>query len=135
MNLKASIVLSLTAGLSPLIAIAAEPMSGGEFERYVNGKTLYFGLAGQAYGAEEYLPNRQVRWSFLDGECKQGHWYEDAGSICFVYEDKPEPQCWSFFKEGEKLRAVFENDPGSTVLYEAQQNEEPMMCLGPDVGV
>ena len=116
-------------------ALAAEPLSANEFERYVTGKTLYFGLAGQAYGVEEYLPGRQVRWSFLDGKCKDGYWYEDAGQICFVYEDNPAPQCWSFFKEGSGLRAVFENDPSSTVLYEAQQNEEPMMCLGPDVGV
>ncbi|WP_425098822.1 hypothetical protein [Tropicibacter sp. S64] len=135
MNLKAAIVSGLLAGLSTLGAIAAEPMSAGEFERYVDGKTLYFGLAGQAYGAEEYLPDRQVRWSFLDGKCKEGFWYEEAGEICFVYEDTPDPQCWSFFREDDKLRAVFENDPASTVLYEAQQNEEPMMCLGPDVGV
>ncbi|WP_136439233.1 hypothetical protein [Pacificoceanicola onchidii] len=135
MTRTASLALGLFLGLSPLTAIAAESMSGGDFERYVDGKTLYFGLAGKAYGAEEYLPNRQVRWSFLDGKCKDGYWYEEAGSICFVYEDKPEPQCWSFFQEGDKLRAVFENDPTSTVLYEAQQDEEPMLCYGPDVGV
>lgn len=134
MNLKASL-LGLLIGLSPLCAIASEPMSAGEFERYVDGKTLYFGLAGSAYGAEEYLPDRQVRWSFLDGHCKEGFWYEEAGAICFVYEDVAEPQCWSFFQEGDKLRAVFNNDPASTVLYEAQQDQEPMMCLGPDVGV
>ena len=45
------------------------------------------------------------------------------------------PQCWTFFREGSGLRAVFENDPASTALYEARQDEEPMMCLGPDVGV
>jgi hypothetical protein len=55
--------------------------------------------------------------------------------ICFVYEDNPTPQCWSFFKESNGLRAIFENDPTATTLYEAQQNDEPMMCLGPDVGV
>ncbi|MFZ7090174.1 hypothetical protein [Primorskyibacter sp. 2E233] len=130
-SLIAGLMLSLTA----LPALAAEPLTAGEFESYVAGKTLYFGLSGQAYGAEEYLPDRQVRWSFLDGKCKEGRWYEDAGEICFVYEDNPEPQCWSFFREGSGLRAVFENDPSSTVLYEANQNDEPMMCLGPDVGV
>jgi hypothetical protein len=123
------------AALTALPALAAEPMSAAEFEAYVTGKTLYFGLDGQAYGVEEYLPDRQVRWSFLDGQCKDGFWYDENDQICFVYEDTPEPQCWTFFREGEVLRAVFENDPASTVLYEAGQNDEPMMCLGPDVGV
>lgn len=132
--MKQILALALTC-LTALPTLAAEPMSATDFESYVTGKTLYFGLNGDAYGVEEYLPDRQVRWSFLDGKCKDGFWYEDAGQICFVYEDNPDPQCWSFFKEGSRLRAVFENDPASTVLYEAQQNEEPMLCYGPDVGV
>lgn len=115
---------------------AAEPLSASEFEAYVEGRTLYYGQSGQAYGVEEYLPNRRVRWSFLDGKCKEGEWFATPESqICFVYEDNPDPQCWSFFEDGGKLRAVFENDPQATVLYEAQQDDEPMLCYGPDVGV
>ncbi len=132
--MKQIFAIALTC-LTALPALAAEPMSASDFESYVTGKTLYFGLNGDAYGVEEYLPDRQVRWSFLDGKCKDGFWYEDTGQICFVYEDDPAPQCWSFFKEGPGLRAVFENDPSSTVLYEANQDDEPMLCHGPDVGV
>ncbi|MBY6162177.1 hypothetical protein KUV73_14920 [Mameliella alba] len=133
--MKQILALSLTCALTCLPAFAAGPMSASDFESYVTGKTLYFGLNGEAYGVEKYLPDRKVQWSFLDGKCKDGMWYEQAGQICFVYEDNPEPQCWSFFKEGSGLRAVFENDPASTVLYEAQQNDDPMLCYGPDVGV
>ena len=57
------------------------------------------------------------------------------GQICFVYEDNPVPQCWSFYRAESGLRAVFENDPQATTLYEAQQDEEPMICQGPDLGV
>lgn len=123
--------------VSALPALAAEPLSANAFEDYTDGKTLYFGLGGQSYGVEEYLPDRRVRWSFNDGECKEGYWYEaDTGQICFVYEDAPEsPQCWSFYQDGAKLRAVFQNDPAATVLYEAAQNDEPMLCYGPKVGV
>lgn len=127
------LTLALMLFAAPLAA--AEPMSAAEFERYVTGKTLYFGLEGTAYGAEEYLPDRKVRWSFLDGKCKDGHWYEDQSMICFVYDDQPGAQCWTFFSEGAGLRAVFENDPDNTVLYEARQNDDPMLCLGPEVGV
>lgn len=132
--MKQILALALS-GLTALPAMAAEPLSASEFESYVTGKTLYYGESGQSYGVEEYLPDRQVRWSFLDGKCKDGFWYEDAGQICFVYEDNPDPQCWSFFRDGGGLRAVFENDPASTTLYEAQQDDEPMLCYGPDVGV
>jgi hypothetical protein len=119
----------------PLAAQAQKPMSGAEFQSYVTGKTLYFGESGQPYGAEQYLKDRRVRWSFLDGKCKNGLWYEQDSQICFVYEDNPDPQCWSFYREGDGLRAVFENDPANTVLYEANQSPDPMLCLGPDVGV
>lgn len=128
-------LLACAAALLSSPAAAAEPLSAAEFERYVAGKTLYFGQFGSPYGVEEYLSDRRVRWSFLDGNCKDGEWYEDDGLICFVYEDNPDPQCWSFFAEGDGLRAVFENDPANTILYEAQQNDDPMLCYGPDVGV
>lgn len=132
--MKQILALALSC-LTALPAMAAEPMSASDFEDYVTGKTLYYGESGQTYGVEEYLPDRQVRWSFLDGKCKDGFWYEDAGQICFVYEDNPDPQCWSFYDEGGGLSAVFENDPQSTTLYEAQKDDEPMLCHGPDVGV
>ena len=124
--------LSLTA----VSAQAAEPLSASEFEAYVEGKTLYFGTGGTPYGVEKYLGNRRVRWSFLDGNCKDGVWFEEAGGeICFVYENSPEIHCWSFFKESGGLRAVFENDPSSTTLYEVSDSDDPMNCLGPEVGV
>ncbi len=130
------ITASAIALLGALPALAAEPLSGEEFEAYVTGKTLYFGSQGVDYGVEEYLDQRRVRWSFLDGNCKDGFWYEaDDGQICFIYEDTPAPQCWTFFKDPNGLRAIFENDPEQTTLYEAKQNDDPMLCYGPDVGV
>ena len=116
-------------------ALAQSPMSGAEFEAYTEGRTLYFDSAGGEYGVEEYLPGRRVRWSFLDGRCLDGIWYEADGMICFVYEEYDDPQCWTFFRQGQGLRALFENDPASTQLYEARQTEEPMLCYGPDIGV
>ncbi len=116
--------------------LAETPMSAAEFDAYATGKTLFFGSRGQAYGAEEYLPDRRVRWSFLDGKCKDGYWYEAQDNlICFVYEDNPDPQCWSFQRSPGGLRARFENNPEATELYEVEQSKKPMLCLGPDVGV
>ena len=111
-------------------------MSASEFEAYVKGRTLYYSNGANApYGAEIYLPNRRVRWSFLDGECKDGFWYEENAQICFVYEDNAEPQCWSFERGAGGLTATFENDPASSALYEADDIGEELLCQGPKVGV
>ena len=116
-------------------APAAEPMSAAEFERYSTGKTLFYATQGQAYGAEQYLSGRRVIWTFLDGECAEGVWYESGGQICFRYDHDPEdPQCWSFFRATAGLTARFENDPDQTELVEVNQSREPLICTGPDVG-
>ena len=114
---------------------AQSPMSAAEFDAYATGRTFYYGKLGSPYGVEQYFEGRRVRWSFLDGHCKEGHWYEERGLICFVYEDTPDPQCWSFLKGSSGLIARFENDPARTELYEVENSDEPMMCLGPEVGV
>jgi hypothetical protein len=121
--------------LAPLPVLADDYLSGEEFDAYTRGKTLFFGQNSAPYGAEVYLDNRRVRWSFLDGECKDGEWYEEGDMICFVYEDNPDPQCWTFQIGSAGLIARFENNPAATELYEAQDVGEEMICLGPKIGV
>ncbi|MEM7319411.1 MAG: hypothetical protein AAF408_10375 [Pseudomonadota bacterium] len=126
----------LILALAPGFAVhAGETMTADEFDAYTRGKTLFYGLEGNAYGAERYLENRRVIWSFLDGDCKEGVWYEQSGQICFIYEDRLDPQCWSFTRSPNGLIAQFESDPDSTELYEAEDIDEKMLCYGPDVGV
>ena len=90
----------LTSALAPAFgpaigpAFAQSPMTAAEFEAYTNGKTLYFNNQGETYGAERYFDKRRVEWSFLDGVCQQGRWFEAGRDyICFVYEDTVDPQC------------------------------------------
>lgn len=111
-------------------------MSASEFDNYTRGKTLFFGRNGVAYGAEIYHDNNRVQWSFLDGECKEGVWYEEAGHICFVYEDRPDdPQCWTFEIGSQGLIAKFKGDLVSDPLYQADDIGQEMLCLGPKIGV
>lgn len=126
----------LAALATPCHAAEPEPMSGVEFESYSTGKTLFYASGGQTYGAEQYLGGRRVIWTFLDGECTEGVWYEAGGQICFVYEHAPQdPQCWSFYRSASGLMARFENDPAQTELIEVNQSREPLVCTGPEVGV
>lgn len=122
--------------LLPGAAIAADaPITAQEFERIVTGKTFSYATGGAPYGAEEYLDNRRVRWSFLDGECFEGSWYEAGGQICFVYEDLPDHQCWTFFMDGGHLSARFVGRPFATDLFETERQDGPLYCLGPKIGV
>lgn len=129
------LALALAPFLAAPLAAAELPLNADEFDSYTRGRTLYFYSNGTAYGVERYRDDRRVTWSFLDGECKEGRWYQEGRFICFLYEDTLEPQCWTFFVEGAGLRAMFEDDPNATELYEAGESDEPMQCLGPEVGV
>ncbi|KCV83261.1 hypothetical protein ATO10_00830 [Actibacterium atlanticum] len=116
-------------------ALAQTPMTGAEFESYTAGKTLYFGQSGAPYGAEQYLPNRRVIWTFLDGRCEYGTWHSQGTQICFDYENRPgQTQCWTFFSDGDSLSARFENDPALQPLIEVEKTQAPLYCPGPDVG-
>lgn len=116
-------------------AAAQDALSASEFESYVEGRTLTYHDQGVAYGAEQYLPGRRVRWAYLDDECWEGYWYDDGPNICFVYEDSPEPKCWRFSRKAGKLSAVFIGESEGRELYEAINSPEPLVCLGPKVGV
>ena len=120
--------------LLPTPALAQ--MSAADFEAYVTGRTLTYTDGGVVYGIEEYLPNRRVRWAYLGDQCREGYWYDTDGQICFVYENNPGvPQCWQFTERSGRLSALFMGEENGRELYEAQKSDEPMVCLGPDVGV
>lgn len=127
-----------TPALAPadeILPVADAPLSASEFEAYATGKTLSFAQDGVVWGAEQYLPGRRVIWAFTEDECQYGHWFEDQGNICFVYDNDPEAQCWRFFREAGGLRAIFMGADGGTSLSEVGQSSEPLNCPGPEVGV
>lgn len=136
MNGTVVIVGGLLLGLGSAAAAGERRISGAEFEAYVSGHTLFYAGPGrEPYGAEQYLSGRRVIWTFLDGDCVPGFWYEKAkGLICFAYEADLEPQCWTFWSGPDGIRAHFENDPGSVGLFELRHSDEPLDCPGPQVG-
>ncbi len=126
--MRTAILLLATA----VPATAQTPLSAEAFDALTRGKTFYYSEDGRPYGAEEYHEDREVIWSFLDGECMRGTWYQSGEAICFAYDDLDVPQCWLFFDEGG-LRAQFLG--GGSELTEMGQTGESLDCPGPDVGV
>lgn len=129
------LLLALVMAAPLAAAEPGRPMDAAEFEAATVGRTLFYTSGGMAYGAEQYLPGRRVIWAFLGDDCRKGEWYEAEGFICFVYEDAPEPQCWTFFKAAGGLTARFRGDPLGLPLVAVEESTEPMQCLGPDLGV
>ena len=125
----------LSAPLLALTAQAGHAIGAEEFDALTRGKTMYYAMNGQPYGIERYLPNRRVQWSFLDGECVDGVWYEQNGQICFAYEVWEDPQCWVFTRGDRGLLAEFADAIEDPVQYEAFETQDEMQCLGPKVGV
>ena len=123
----------LSSGSS--LSSAEVTLSGPDFDAFTKGHTLYYSQNGKVYGAESYLDNARVRWSFLDGNCLFGRWYEVDELICFDYGAEMDIQCWRFFKSDNGLIAEFDGDGDSLPLYEAYRVPSPLECPGPDVGV
>jgi len=127
-----------------LLALAAIPVPAwaetivppAKFERMTSGKTLYFDRGGQPYGAETYLANRQVLWRYSDGTCSTGHWFEDAGNICFVYDATPLPQCWIFVERDGEFFARTLGTPSEDIseIRLAGESPEPLDCPAPNLG-
>lgn len=115
----------------------AEPLSAEAFEALTTGRTMTYGIGGEPYGIERYMPGRRVIWAFLDGECREGRWFEGEDRICFVYDDSPgELHCWRFYEAERGILARLANaggDRGAPV--EVRESPEPMHCPGPRVGV
>jgi hypothetical protein len=103
-------------------AAADVQVSAAEFEAFATGKTLTYSLGGA------------VIWAFKDQQCRKGFWYEEAGQVCFLYEDDPAAQCWAFRRDGSGLQALFSGDPEGAEPSQVQESA-PLTCAGPDLGV
>jgi hypothetical protein len=119
----------------PGMVSAETPMTLAEFESYVTGKTLSYSQYGEAFGVEEYLSGRRVRWAFTEDVCQYGTYFEQDGQICFSYENDPVSHCWTFWQEGSGLKALSVSDAPGAELSEVAQTQQPLACAGPEVGV
>jgi hypothetical protein len=127
--LLAALLLAL-----PLAATAQTPLTAAEFEAYVTGKTLTYQSPGSVFGTEEYLPGRKVRWSETPTDCPVGRWYPEGRNICFLYEDDPEPACWSYWLQGATLLAAPAGSDPEADPYEVVASARPLSCPNPQVG-
>ena len=110
---------------------AAQTLDGAGFAAYVTGKTLSFALPdGTPFGTERYDTGRRVLWSASPGECQEGSWFYRDGLICFTYTTDPEPKCWTVTRTDRGLRA---ESTGGTVLFEATEAPQPLVCPGPEL--
>lgn len=128
--------LGLLLSLIPGGLLAQTPLTGAEFNARVAGGTFVINVPGQEpYGIEAYLPNRQVMWGYLGGDCTAGEWYETTpGTICFEYDGLGDgPTCWNYFEtDGQFLASLIddENQP----MYEKVETDLTVDCVDAFLG-
>ncbi len=114
----------------------AAPMLGPEFEKFSTGRTLYFSLDGQPFGAEQFLGNRRTLWRFEDGPCADGIWRTEGDLICFSYDGESGAQCWRFDPEpsGPRATLIENGQPTGFTLDFSHADDKPLNCPGPAIG-
>ena len=133
-------VLALSLLLAGPPALAETPLSAEAFDTLTQGRTMTWAEYGQVYGVEHYLPDRRVRWTVLGDDCITGHWYPKGPAICFQYDDRPDPVCWTFTKEQNGtqgptgLLARHTSTPPDADPVVIRETLEPMAYFGPRVG-
>jgi hypothetical protein len=122
--------------LNTLPAFAQTPMTADEFDAYVTGKTLSYHApaSGTVFGTEEYLPGRKVRWNETSSTCSIGRWYVEGQDICFIYDDDPEPVCWTYWLHDGKLLASPAEDYPEASPYDVLASATPLSCSNPQTG-
>lgn len=129
---------SIAASAGPAAAETADalaPMSAEQFDALSVGRTLTYATGGMVYGTEQYLPGRRVLWAFTGDICKTGSWFPQGDEICFRYEGVEALQCWTFYDTPGGLSARFRGDPDAAPLVAVGDSDQPLACLGPQVGV
>ena len=125
----------LTLFLTAAPALADPLLTAEEFDALTLGRTMTWSEFGTAYGVEQYLPDRKVRWTYTGDECKTGNWYQDGSAICFQYEGDITPDCWEITRSGPDLLARYTTDPPGTDPVIVTETTVPLACFGPEVGV
>lgn len=125
----------LLAALATSPALSETKMTEERFDTFSKNSTVYFSRFGAPYGAEQYLSDKRVIWTFMDGTCQRGVWFAERDEICFLYEGQANALCWYFFDDGAEKRARVVGDPPEEDLVVVGQDDKPLICPGPDVGV
>lgn len=100
-------------------------MTGAEFAAFAEGWTLRFSQDGRPFGAETYLPDREVIWRPEGGACARGVWGEVGGRICFFYH--AESACWLVFRDAAGVIARSADGSGTEVRVEGR-DRRPLAC-------
>jgi len=79
-------------------------------------------------GVEQFLDSARSVWARADGTCTYGHITQEAGMVCFAYEDEPldRRHCWIPFQQGTRLFVVFPN--GREIQEVVELTDAPVTC-------
>jgi hypothetical protein len=123
----------LAAAAAP--AAAQGVVAPEEFEARSLGRTLYFSLSGEPFGAEQYLPGRRSLWRFRGGACVEGSWVARGEALCFTYDGEAGSHCWRLRDGPEGLSAyLVEGGAEAGLRLDLDRvDTAPLPCPGRDL--
>jgi hypothetical protein len=127
--MKDAVLAVLCAMAAP--ALAQDQLSPNGFLDLAVGRTLSFSnvQTGRLVGEEQFLRRDLSVWTNETGRCTYGRIEVRGPSICFLYEDSPNPEnCWIPFSDEGTLLVLSQNS--REVQKISDISEEPIMCEG-----
>lgn len=130
--------MRLWVAISVGIALPAQGetlMNPQDFEAWSTGRTLDYFDGLTYWGSEQHLPGRKTVDADDQGLCQNGVWFAQGDAICFVYEMSLGTHCWHFWREDDQVTARNVDSASEVAPYEVTLSEDPVSCMGPEVGV
>ncbi len=128
--LRTALALALLPGLAFAQTLPGDPpLDAAAFDALTRGRTFEthsppVGL----YGIETFLPGRRVYWR--DARiCAAGTWRQVGEQICFDYEHRDRPVCWTYHDRNGWIEGFFEGDRRSVPIM-LHEGGEPVSCEG-----
>ncbi|WP_309664770.1 hypothetical protein [Tabrizicola sp.] len=121
--------------LAPSLAAAQPPMTGAEFAAYVGTDTVTYQYSTGERGVADYAPDQSLIWTFEDGTCVNGNWFEDDDRICFAFDDPEMSACWYFFRYTAGIRADITDYSPHVEIHVIARTSAPLPCAAPNLGV
>ncbi len=133
------ILLITLLALFPLSASAQDIdgriITGTEFQRLSEGKTMYFSQDGFFFGAEQFYTRRRSLWQNRGEDCLDGEWYAKNDLICFEYGLDTDPACWHFYERNGSYYARSEGATSADFdIFMYNLDTKPLDCKGPGIG-
>ena len=108
---------------------AGDPVTAGDFRAIASNRVLEYRMGGVPVYEEHFIDNSgAVSLFWPDGQCENGHWYEEDQTICFDWEEYG--KMYSVWSMSDQLyvRGITDGTISSFVSDVIVRDDPPRVC-------